>query len=79
MFAKRLLSDDVTDSEVEEILRAKNTVLDSMGVYQHHDAVSGTARQHVADNYNFHLSKSVSQSSTTYHREIMRGMEKDGL
>jgi hypothetical protein len=47
MFAKRLLSDDVTDSEVEEILRAKNTVLDSMGVYQHHDAVSGTARQHV--------------------------------
>ena len=59
MFVKRLLSHDVTDTEVEEIVQAKNTMLDSMGVYQHHDAVSGTAKQHVADNYNFHLSKSV--------------------
>jgi hypothetical protein len=37
-------------------MEAKESMLDSMGVYQHHDAVAGTAKQHVADDYNMRLS-----------------------
>lgn len=30
-------------------------MLDAMGVYQHHDAVAGTAKQYVANDYSFKL------------------------
>jgi Alpha mannosidase middle domain len=34
---------------------------DALGVAQHHDAVSGTAKQHVADDYSYRLSKGIDQ------------------
>jgi hypothetical protein len=35
---------------------------DALGVAQHHDAISGTAKQHVADDYSFRLSVGVDQA-----------------
>jgi hypothetical protein len=35
-------------------------MLDAMGINQHHDAVTGTAKQFVADDYNRRLHKSIS-------------------
>jgi len=37
-----------------------------MGVYQHHDAVAGTAKQHVADDYALRLSRALNQSAESY-------------
>lgn len=37
-----------------------------MGVYQHHDAVAGTAKQHVADDYALRLSRGLKQSAESY-------------
>lgn len=34
-----------------------------MGINQHHDAVSGTARQPVANDYSLRLSKGMSKSN----------------
>lgn len=35
---------------------------EAMGVLQHHDAVSGTAKQHVTNDYSERLSQGVSES-----------------
>lgn len=34
----------MSDKEIERIIEAKEDMLDWMGVYQHHDAVAGTAK-----------------------------------
>jgi hypothetical protein len=34
-------------------------MLDSMGIYQHHDAVTGTAKQYVADDYTLRHVKAI--------------------
>jgi hypothetical protein len=41
-------------------------MLDAMGIYQHHDAVTGTARQDVADDYAFRLSNAIASNNQAY-------------
>lgn len=74
LLAKTVLQTDATDAQVEEILSAKADMLDWMGVYQHHDAVSGTAKQHVADNYVVHLAKAMAHSNEVYSQELRKVM-----
>lgn len=44
IYAERALALDVTDGEVEELLKARATMLDELGINQHHDAVTGTGK-----------------------------------
>ena len=44
LYAQKVINPTVSDYEVSQVLNATSTMLDSMGVYQHHDAVSGTAK-----------------------------------
>jgi len=37
-----------------------------MGIYQHHDAVTGTARQNVADDYANRLANAMSGNNQVY-------------
>jgi len=43
---------------------------DEMGVQQHHDAISGTGNQAVADDYSFRLSKALDGNSKAYSDAI---------
>lgn len=47
-------------------MRAKNAMLDAMGIYQHHDAISGTAKQPVVDDYVVRLAKSMEKNNFVY-------------
>lgn len=41
-------------------------MLDQMAIYQHHDAVAGTARQNVADDYVFRLNSALKENEKFY-------------
>ena len=45
-------------------------MFDVMGIYQHHDAVTGTAKQFVADDYSARYVKAQKQSLKTYSKLI---------
>lgn len=54
------------DQTINRILEAKDTMMDAMGIYQHHDAVSGTERQHVANDYSYRLANATDTIEKIY-------------
>jgi hypothetical protein len=44
LFSKRVLQEDVRDDEVNEMLAARQSMLQALSTYLHHDAIAGTAR-----------------------------------
>jgi hypothetical protein len=73
-FAKKALKNS---SYMNEIKNVSETLLDAMGVYQHHDAVAGTAKQHVADNYVVHLSREMANNNKVYGKLIREQIKND--
>jgi hypothetical protein len=59
VFAEKMFDQGLEESQLKEILAAKATMMDSMGIVQHHDAVSGTEKQHVVADYDTRLFKSM--------------------
>jgi len=51
LFSLTSIDELTTDAEIAEIINAKDAMMDVVGIVQHHDAITGTAKQHVADNY----------------------------
>jgi lysosomal alpha-mannosidase len=52
------------------VIAARDALLDSMGVYQHHDAVTGTAKQYVADDYTLRHVKAFNANFDQYEKMI---------
>lgn len=66
MMAAKVIESDVSDEQVQEILETKHSFMDVMGVLQHHDAITGTEKQDVADDYTQSLSQAMDKSNELY-------------
>lgn len=77
LLSEALLLEGAEPAQIDKILAAKDDMLDAMGVYQHHDAISGTAKQHVANDYMDTLSVAMEANNDVYQAEIARQMWRD--
>lgn len=50
---------------------------DAMGVVQHHDAVSGTAKQHVSNDYSKRVQAGINKASVFVANKLKRLLAKD--
>lgn len=71
LYAFRVLDVNASESIINQTLAAQDTMLDSMGIYQHHDAVTGTAKQHVANDYNFRMWKSLTKVNNPIYTQAI--------
>lgn len=82
-YAAAMLDQSVNEDFVQNSLLANDKMLDELGIYQHHDAVSGTAKQAVADDYTNRLATAMKQNEAAssdlinYFLEKQTGLKSD--
>lgn len=43
-FSESIIKEDIKDNQVDQILKAKQSMLEALSIYLHHDAITGTAK-----------------------------------
>jgi len=70
LYSELALDQNADPDTLEAALTGSKKLLDAMGIFQHHDAVSGTARQDVADDYVYRLGEALEANMGTYGKII---------
>lgn len=80
LFALAGIKQTTSDADVQQMVDAKEWMMDVVGIVQHHDAVTGTAKQHVANDYMNRIFEGIQNTNEAYAKIIgqlanMEGME----
>lgn len=70
LFAMEALRQEANDTEIEELLKAKEKVLDVLGILNAHNSISGGANEIVVRDFNARLKSSLVASSQVYNRLV---------
>ena len=68
LFSQKAISDFAGTEEVSALMDASILMQDVLGINQHHDAVTGTAKQAVADDYANRLFKGMEKNNIQYSK-----------
>lgn len=66
LYAQKVVESSTTAEETTQVMNSHVGMLDALGVAQHHDAISGTAKMRVADDYSNKLNKAIINNNPTY-------------
>lgn len=66
LYTGKMLDQNMDYFTEDKMLKAKEDMMNNIGIMQHHDAVSGTAKQRVADDYAHRMYLSMERNSKVY-------------
>lgn len=76
LYSLHTLNSSMPDAQKQDIFNAHWGMQDIMGILQHHDAVAGTAKQAVANDYAWRLSTAMDQNNLQYSKLLSSEIKK---
>jgi hypothetical protein len=70
LYAIKMLSEHSDEESKQAVLDATFSMMDAVGILQHHDAITGTAKQAVADNYDLIMAEANAINDVQYNMVI---------
>ena len=70
LYSQKMLDQAASDQEIHSYMAADYVMRDTMGILQHHDAVTGTAKQAVANDYNRRLYEAMDFNNKHYNKLV---------
>ena len=70
LYARGLIDQKATSEQIAKIKQQAYNMEDILTVLTHHDAITGTSFQYVAQDYALRLSAAFEESKATYKKDI---------